>query len=97
MKQTIENFTWDGGSFPKAELHIRWVKLTDDNKVMTYHTIQTIRSVNTVEIVDGVEVPKVEEVRGKLHKFNHDFDYAGGNPMHEAMQSLSIYLADPTT
>ena len=92
MKTRISNFNYKTGSFPLVEINMTKVHLTDSStdeetkiSALTEHTVSAIK------VVDGVETLEF------LNKYNHPFEYQGGNPFVEAFTSLNAYLADPTT
>ncbi len=89
MKQRIADFKFETGSFPLVEVEIINCWVGADNKAKTLHKVSSVRTM----LVEGVETEVVKE----LKSYNHPFEYKGGNIFHEAMQSLSVYLADPTT
>ena len=90
MKTRIANFNFDTGSFPLVEINMRKVHIEDNsNGDVIRFTAKTEHTVASVKMVDGVEVVKV------LNKYNHPFEYLGGNPFTEAFASLNAYLADP--
>jgi hypothetical protein len=92
MKTRIANFNFETGTFPLVEINMTKVHLTDEStEEGTKITALTEHTVAAVKMVGGVEVVKV------LQKYNHPFEYAGGNPFVEAFTSLNAYLADPTT
>jgi len=79
-----ENFVFEGAPIAKAEILMQKVWVDADNKATTKHTVQTIWMTGEVEN------------RGKLHGYNHNFDYQGGDLFTEAFTSLDAYLADPS-
>ena len=85
MKQRIENLSFEGVLVPLADVELISCNATMDNKARTYHKVSSVRN------IEG------EEVVTELKKYNHDFEYKGGNIFNEGMQSLSVHLADPTT
>lgn len=87
MKTRIANFNFETGTFPLVEINMTEVKTTDTSEGMKGLTTHTV---SAVKMVGGVEVVKV------LKKYNHPFEYQGGNPFTEAFTSLNAYLADPT-
>lgn len=88
MKIEIPNFHYKTGSFPLVEIDMKKVHLTDTGEKITALTEHTVSAVIMVEGVRTLEL---------LNKYNHPFDYAGGNPFTEAFASLNAYLADPST
>jgi hypothetical protein len=88
MKTRIVNFSYKTGSFPLVEINMKKVILTDVGEKITALTEHTVSAVKMIEGVETLEY---------LNKYNHPFDYAGGNPFTEAFTSLNAYLADPTT
>ena len=90
MKTRIANFNFETGTFPLVEINMIKVHLTDaSTEEVTKFTGITEHTVSAVKMVDGVEVVKL------LKKYNHPFEYLGGNPFTEAFASLNAYLADP--
>lgn len=88
MQIRIKDFHFKTGSFPLVEIDIKKVQLTDIGEKITAVTEHTV---SAVKIVDDVEVLEY------LNRYNHPFDYQGGNPFLEALQSLNDYLADPAS
>jgi hypothetical protein len=86
MKQRIENLSFEGVMIPIAEIEIVncWAS-TSDNSAKTLHKVSSVRTIEGEELVT------------ELNSYNHPFKYEGGNIFHEGMQSLSLYLSDPTT
>lgn len=85
MKQRIENLSFEGVIVPLAEVELISCWVSVDNMAKTHHKVSSIR------MIEG------EEVITELNKYNHPFEYKGGNIFNEGMQSLSVHLADPTT
>lgn len=87
MKIRIADFKYKNGSFPLVEIDMKKVHLTDvSNDEGVKFTALTEHTVSSVVIVDGVETLEY------LNKYNHPFEYKGGNAFNEAMQSLSEYF-----
>ena len=92
MKKQIANFKWKTGSFPLVEVNLTKVHLAEGEprNGVTDHTV------SSVETIDG------EVVIDFLAKFNHPFEYKGGEPFQEAMDDLLSVIApesvteDPT-
>jgi hypothetical protein len=92
MKTRIANFNYKTGTFPLVEINMTKVHLTDvSNEEGTKISALTEHTVSAVKVVEGVETLDF------LNKYNHPFEYQGGNPFVEAFTSLNAYLADPTT
>jgi hypothetical protein len=83
MKQEISEFKYQTGSYPLVEIHMQKVHLTSGEQ----HTALTEHTVSAVEMVEGVRTLHF------LKKFNHPFDYQGGDAFQEAMDSLMEYFA----
>ena len=90
MKTRIANFNFETGHFPLIEINMIKVHLTDaSTEDVTKITALTEHTISAVKVVDGVETVVL------LKKYNHPFEYQGGNPFTEAFASLNAYLADP--
>lgn len=85
MKTRVTNLNYEGVVIASAEIHLINCLVDENNKGTTFHKVSSIR------VIEGKEV--ITELKG----YNHSFDYKGGNVFNEALQSLSEYLADPTT
>jgi hypothetical protein len=84
MKTEITNFNYKTGSYPLVEVHMQKVHLTSGEQ----QTALTEHVVSAVEIIEGVRTLHF------LKKFNHLFDYQGGDAFQEAMDSLMDYFAE---
>lgn len=85
MKQRIENLRFEGVIVPLAEVELISCWVSVDMQAKTHHKVSSIR------MIEGEEIIK------ELNKYNHPFEYKGGNIFNEGMQSLSEHLADPST
>jgi len=92
MKTRIANFNYKTGNFPLIEIDMKKVHLTDSSiEEETKISALTEHTVSAVKMVEGVETLEF------LNKYNHPFEYLGGNPFTEAFASLNAYLADSET
>ena len=91
MKTRIADFNFETGTFPLIEINMIKVHLTDaSSEEVTKITALTEHTISAVKMVEGVESVVL------LKKYNHPFEYQGGNPFTEAFTSLNAYVADPT-